>query len=65
MRPIYYREKKAQLYTANAYFLATFLAGSLTLLFYPLVVGTITFYFFENTRSSFVDMLRWDMVLFL
>ena len=46
LKPVYYREKKAGMFSASAYFLSSFMTSSITLFFYPLCTSMITYYIF-------------------
>jgi hypothetical protein len=53
------------MYAPSAYFLAGWLCSSTTLLFYPIVTGSISFWFLEFNDSSWTNFLNWLTVLFI
>jgi len=65
IKPVYYREKKGNLYSASAYFFSTLLCSMGTLLFYPLSVGLFSFYFIKFDDDSTENLFRWLSVLVL
>ena len=65
LKPVYYREKKGNLYSATAYFFSTLLCSMGTLLFYPLSVGLFSFYFIKFDDDSAENLFRWLSVLFI
>ena len=65
MRPVYYRERKGKLYTSSAYFLATMISSTLTLFFYPFVVGLLSYYFLSFDSHTAGDILSWIFIMAL
>ena len=46
-RPLYTRERQNNMYSATAYFLATWLTATLTFIMYPLITSSISFSFLD------------------
>jgi hypothetical protein len=65
LKPIYYREKKSNLYSPSAYFLSTLSCSMVTLLFYPICVGLCSFYFIKFNDDSADNLFRWLSVLLI
>ena len=64
-RPIFIREQTNKMYSPSAYFLATFLVTTMMFMFYPLIIGTICFFFIDfhdNSFSNYLDLM-WTLVL--
>uniref|UniRef100_A0A7S3CL40 ABC transporter domain-containing protein n=1 Tax=Strombidium rassoulzadegani TaxID=1082188 RepID=A0A7S3CL40_9SPIT len=59
LRPVFVREHANKMYSASAYYLSGWLSSTLALLFYPLMCGSISFYFVSFADSSFENFLSW------
>ena len=64
-RPVYIREQANKMYSPSSYFLSGFLITSFQLMFYPVLVGLITFWFIDFNDSSFGNLMSYVLVLFL
>lgn len=62
-KPLYTRERANNMYSASAYFLATWLTATLNFIFYPLITSSISFAFLKFQDHSFENYLRWIEIL--
>jgi ABC-type multidrug transport system permease subunit len=53
------------MYSPSAYYLAGWLASTLTLVFYPLLCGSISFYFLDFHDDGYENFFRWLASLLL
>ena len=60
---VYVREQASKMYTPTAYFLSGFFVTSLSLMFYPVLIGFITFWFLEFNDSTLRNLLQYILVL--
>ena len=65
LRPVFYREKKAQLYDTSPYFLGCFFAATFALIFYPCAVAFITFFTIGVADKSFGNFVKFVFVLIM
>ena len=58
LRPVFVREHSNKMYSATAYYLSGWLSSTLTLLFYPVICGSISFWFLDFYDSSWENFFR-------
>ena len=63
--PVYQREINNRMYKPSAYFWGSILANISSLLIYPILVASITFYFLGFNDSSVEALLAWNGVILL
>ena len=63
LRPVFVREQANKMYSSSAYFLAGWLSSTLTLLIYPVLGASISFWFLAFYDNSAENFFRWLGVL--
>lgn len=57
--PVFKREMGSRMYSATSYFIAATLSNICTYLYYPLLMSTLCFWFFEMPDNSFWAYILW------
>ena len=54
MKPVYYRERKSELYGIPAYYFGTLLSAMTIMAYYPILINSLVYHFieFDDTSSS-------------
>lgn len=65
LRPVLVRESSNKMYSSSAYYLAGWLSSTLFFLFYPVMCGSLTFFFLNFYDNSFENFVHWIMALCL